>query len=107
MDISWAMNQDADYRELLGHDGYGRPRYATDVALKVRWQFKQRLVVAANGKEVVSEADVWVPLDITPKVDDILVYRGKKYTVLAAGEKVDIHGEGSHWKINCRTMAAV
>ena len=107
MDISWAMNQDAIYRKLLGHNGYGRPEYADDVALKVRWQFKQRLVVAANGNEVVSEADVWAPLDITPKADDVLVYRGKSYTVLVAGEKVSIHGEGSHWKLNCRTMAVV
>lgn len=105
MDVSWAMNQDAVYRELTGHDGYGRPTYAPDIPLKVRWQFKQRLVMAANGKEVVSEADVWTPLSITPKADDVFVYRGKSYTVLNASEKVSIYGEESHWKLYCRTRA--
>ena len=117
MDVTWAMNQDAVYRELTGHDGYNRPTYADDISLKVRWQFKQRLVMATNGQEVVSEADVWTPLsvtdpdtgtvtDITPKADDVFVYRGKSYTVLNAGEKVSIYGEESHWKLYCRTMAA-
>lgn len=114
MDISWALNQDAVFKPILDRDGYNRPIYTPEwdplapypgIPVKVRWQFKQRLVMAANGKEVVSEADVWAPLSISPKPDDTFIYQGKRYTVLNADKKVSIHGEESHWKVYCRTMA--
>lgn len=104
MDISWSMNQDAIYRKLTGRGGYNRPTYAADVSFKGRIQFKQRLVRAANGQEMMSEAEVWLPLDssIDPNAaDDEIEYQGSKMKTINIGQKVDIHGQGCYWKAYC------
>ena len=111
MDISWSMNQEAVFRSLTGRDGYNRPTFAPDVPLTasagsgVRWQFKQKLVRAANGQEVMSEAEVWLPLSIVAiKADDQLEYQGKNYQVINCSKKVDIHGQDCFWKVFCITQ---
>ena len=104
MDISWCMNQDVVYRKLTGHDGYGRPTYEPDVSLEGRVQFKQRLVRAANGQEVMSEAEVWLPLDpaIDPNTaDDEIEYQGRAMKTINTAKKVDIHGQACYWKAYC------
>ena len=106
MDISWSMNQDAEFKALAGKDGWGQPSYGAATPLRVRWQFKQKLVRARDGQEVMSEAEVWLPLSITPEADDVLTYRGEDYVILNAEDKVDIHGQSSHWKVYCKTLVA-
>lgn len=106
MDLSWAMNQDAVYRKLIGQDGWGRAIYMPDTELKVRWQFKQKLVRAANGQEVMSEAEAWVPLTISPKADDVFVYSGQTYKVINIGTPVSIYGETGHHKVFCVSIPA-
>lgn len=111
MDISWSMNQDAVFSLLTDRDGYNRPTFALDVPLTaaagsgVRWQFKQKMIRTSNGQEVMSEAEVWLPLSIeTIKVDDQLEYKGKKYQIIGCSKKVDIHGQDCFWKVFCITQ---
>ncbi len=104
MNISWSMNQDAVYRKLTGHDGYSRPTYEDDVPFKGRVQFKQKLVRAASGQEVMSEAEVWLPLDpsIDPnRADDEIEFQGIKIKTINIGKKADIHGQDCYWKAYC------
>ncbi len=105
MDISWCMNQDAIFKALQGKDGWGEPTYYPPVPVKVRWQFSQRLVRGKDGQEVMSEAQVWAPLSITPKADDVMTYQGKDYQIINAGLPTDIHGVNSHWMLFCVTLA--
>ncbi len=108
MDISWSMNQDAIYRRLTGRDGYNRPTYAPDVPFGGRIQFKQRLVRAANGQEVMSEAEVWLPLDpaIDPnQADDEIEYQGALMKIINVAKKVDLHGQDCYWKAYCISQA--
>lgn len=117
MDLSWAMNQDAVFRKHTDKDGWGKPTFEPDVELKVRWQFKQKLVQAANGDEVMSEAEVWAPpivnsLHIAPVANDVFVYddiggRGKQcYKIVATGTPVGIYGETGHHKVFCISIPA-
>ncbi len=101
----WGMDQDAVYKKVTGHDGWNTPTYEPDVPLKVRWQFKQQLIIAANGKEVMCEAEVWCPLEVTPKAGDHFEYKGQLYVVENAGLPVDLYGEESWWKLFLKAVA--
>ncbi len=104
--IEWGMNQDAIYKEVTGHGGWGGPTYAPDVPLKVRWQFKQQLIRAANGNEEMCEAEVWCPLSVTPKADDHFEYQGRLYVVVNAGLPVGLYGEAEYWKLFLKSVVA-
>lgn len=104
MDISWAMNQDAVYRKLIDHDGWGRPTFGPEIAVKVRWQYTQKLVRAANGEEVMCNGKVLTPLTIKPRAKDLFIYDGQNYEVVDPGDPVSVYGEPSHHKVFCRSV---
>lgn len=104
--IEWSMKQDAVYKELTGHDGWNKPTYAADIPLKVRWEFKQELIRAANGNEEMCDAQVWCPTSITPKADDRFEYQGKLYVVTSAMLPVSLYGESEYWKLYLKSVAA-
>ena len=45
-------------------DGYGGATFAAAVELSCRWEDKQELFVAPNGKEVLSQSVVYVGVDV-------------------------------------------
>jgi hypothetical protein len=105
MNIDWAMQQEAMYKELTGHDGWNRPVYAPDVTLRLRWQFKQELIRAANGNEEMCDAQVWCPTTISPKADDRFEYQGRLYVVASAMLPVNLYGESEYWRLYLKAVA--
>ena len=105
MQISWAMKQDAIHRPISGTDGWGQPiPDGPDVPVKVRWQFVQKLIRAANGQEEMCDAEVWAPLTITPKTGDRFVFEDKLFVVISAERPVSIYGETGFWQVFARSV---
>ncbi len=105
MDITWAMTHDADYKPLTGHDGWGQPTYSTTIEYRasegngIRFEFKNRLAFAKDGREIVSECQAWLPVDATPQVDDVIEYKNIEYKVINVGEKIDVLGNACYHKL--------
>jgi hypothetical protein len=104
MDIAWAMRQKALYHRLAGHDGWGRVTYYPPRIVTIRLQGKQRLIRAANGEEVMCDAEVWAPLCISPGAGDLFTCQGNRFRVLAAGNMITLYGGSSHWKLFCASV---
>ena len=45
-------------------DGYGNKIFDNPIEIKVRWEEKQRLVTALNGKEIISKASILSSIDL-------------------------------------------
>lgn len=58
------MNQHATYWPPGSNDGFGGTAYGTPTPLKCRWQNKQVLFRDTQGREVVSEAVVYVSVPL-------------------------------------------
>lgn len=61
-------------------DAYGAPSF-TQRLIKVRWEYKRRLVRNKEGQEVVSECRVFCKEPV--EVGDKLMYMDKTYPVIA------------------------
>jgi len=59
------LREDVTHWPLTGTDGYGGFTYATPVKLKARWEDRAVLFVNANNEEVVSQAIVYLGVDIS------------------------------------------
>lgn len=104
MQIDWALKQDAHYYHLDEHDGWGHPIYSGPQEIKVRVQAKQRLIRSSTGEEVMSDAEVWAPMEISSGPDDLIHCEGKSYRVLSVGNLVTLYGEPSHLKLFCASV---
>ncbi len=56
--------QTAVYWEAKGSDGYGGMSYEIPVEIKCRWDGKSQVIVASDGKEIVSQAQLLVTEDL-------------------------------------------
>lgn len=56
--------QPAVYWGSPEEDGFGNKIFANPVEILVRWEEKQRLVTALNGKEITSKASILSPVDL-------------------------------------------
>lgn len=77
--ISDYLNQTATWFKAGDPDAYGAPSY-TEQEIKVRWEFKRRLVRNKEGIEVVSECRVFCQESV--KAGDKLAYEGVNYPVI-------------------------
>lgn len=105
MNIDWSFQQQTEHIPVSGHSGWARAKTGPSTLLKVRWQFKQRLIKTGNGLEVMCDAEVWAPLTTHFKVDDRFRYEGKLYQIVSVGRPVSIYGESGYWKIYCGAVA--
>lgn len=58
------LTQTATYWAPEALDAYGRPSFASPVALDCRWEDTTELFRDAQGREVVSKANVWLSQDV-------------------------------------------
>jgi hypothetical protein len=58
--IAAQLNQDAVYWGSPANDGYGGLTFADPVQIHVRWEDKQVMFVDASGKDMLSQAVVYV-----------------------------------------------
>ena len=70
-------------------DAYGAPSF-TQHLIKVRWEYKRRLVRNKEGQEVVSECRVFCKASV--EVGDKLMYMGKTYPVIACSILPTLNG---------------
>lgn len=68
--LSFGLNQEATYWELLGVNGYNEPEFALPVKVDCRWENRINKIQNDEGVEVVSNATVF--LDQVVKVGDYL-----------------------------------
>jgi hypothetical protein len=73
------FNQTATWYKAGVPDMYGAPSF-TEQAIKVRWEFKRRLVRNKEGVEVVSECRVFCQEPV--QSGDALAYEGVNYPVI-------------------------
>lgn len=84
------LNQTATWKRVIGYNGYGEPVFE-EIAIKVRWEGKRRLVRNKQGQEVVSEARVFCIEDVQP--GDMLEYGGKEWPVITVSEMPGLNGK--------------
>lgn len=58
------LKENAVYWAPDTKDGFGGRTYKDPVDLKVRWEQKSRVITDAEGKESVSDAEVYVLIDL-------------------------------------------
>lgn len=80
-----ARNQRAVYWAKNGNDEHGQPTFDIGIVLMVRWVDKQEQIKAADGREILSDAMVWVDQDLT--MEGVL-YLGEYYD-LTTEQKAD------------------
>jgi hypothetical protein len=56
--------QTAVYWAPDGADGYGGKTYKTPIEVPVRWDYKREVVKDDMGREVVSNAQILIPVDV-------------------------------------------
>ncbi len=88
--ITCYLNQTATWKRKTGNNEYGEPEFAASVDISVRWEGRRRLVRDRQGKEVISESEVFCVENIQP--DDILTYGGRDWPVIAVSEIPDLSG---------------
>ena len=93
------LNQTAVWKKKTGDNGYGEPAFANPVAIKVRWEGRRRLVRDKQGKEVVSESEAICIEDV--QADDVLVYGGRDWPVIAVSDVPELNGEIDHREVAC------
>ena len=93
----WMMRQTATWKRVTGHDGYGEPIYAPDQVIRCRWEEHRRLVRDKHGKEVVSEATAFCYEAV--QADDVLVYGGREWPVIAVPDGINAYGKVSHREV--------
>ncbi|MEW6661963.1 MAG: hypothetical protein ACOY9Y_09740 [Bacillota bacterium] len=99
--MDWVFQQQCHIKRNLGADCWSKPVYADPVSSPCRWQAKQQLIRTKNGKEVMSQAEVWLPPGTGIDADDVLVYGGADHIVLSVGELVDLAGNAAFKKAWC------
>lgn len=64
MNIARKLRQTATHWPVTGSDGYGGHTYGTPVKVDCRWQDKNEMFLLPSNEEVVSQAIVYLNIDI-------------------------------------------
>lgn len=65
--IANKLNQTATYWFPSGAGSWGEPAWSSPQTISVRWQEKQQLIRDKEGREVTSDAVVYVTIPINPE----------------------------------------
>ncbi len=76
----------------------GQPLYADPQPVKGRFEYTRRFIRSAQGEKVVSEASVMTRAPVNP--DDILVWDGRDWPVLAVAIIYGLMGKELHREVS-------
>ena len=91
------LNQLITIEPTTGMDAYGQSSYGTGVSVKARVEGKNRMVMDAQGNNVVSGTTIYVDgITVVATSSRITLPNGTKPLVLAIAEMPDINGTCHH-----------
>lgn len=94
--ISGYLNQIAVWKQVVGRNEFNEP-VIEETIIHVRWEGKRRLVRDNEGREVVSEAQVFCVEPVQP--GDLLEYASREWPVIAVSEATGLDGRVRFWKV--------
>lgn len=95
--IADKLNQTATWKRKTGVNEFGESIFADPVEIAVRWEGRRRLVRDKQGKEVISESEVFCVEAVLP--DDVLTYGGRNWVVITVSEVPGLDGTISHREV--------
>lgn len=95
--IDLYLNQTVTLKTKGAVNEYNEPTYTTS-NIKVRFEYKRRMVRNNLGQEVVSEARCFTTTEVNE--DDIITFDGKDWNVLAVEDCVGLEGTISHYEVS-------
>jgi hypothetical protein len=96
--LSLYANQDIPWKRKIGMKPNGQPLYADPQPVKGRFEYTRRFIRSAQGEKVVSEASVMTRAPVNP--DDILVWDGRDWPVLAVAIIYGLMGKELHREVS-------
>ena len=92
------LNQKILYKRYTGSSDTGKAEYDQAVEIPCRLQDERRLVRDSAGREVVSEARLFIGFPVSTQ--DAFVVDEKEVRIIQVAEKVDLDGRFDHCEVS-------
>jgi outer membrane lipoprotein-sorting protein len=88
--IEMYRNQEVTWKSLTSTSEDGSPTYSSST-IKVRFQYKRKMILDREGKQIISSSQVFTESAIKP--GDTITFDGKAWPVLDVKNNYDLDGD--------------
>lgn len=96
--IGALLNNTVTLTPRTGRNKFNEASFGTAVTSRARFESVNKIVKGPQGEDIGCDAQVFLPSDVTPTVEDKLEFEGVTYRIVTIDRAVGRPGTTHHWE---------